>query len=302
MIIVPEALAESLRDNEFSDEWLAGLPGLAESKLDQWQLTVDGESMHGAVSLVLPVIRADGGKAALKLQPVDDETESEPIALRIWDGDGIVRLLEHDPDNGAMLLERLDETRPLSKMPDDLAATEIIAELAARLTKVPGPENMRHLKDIAAEMVADAPDAAAELSDPDERRMLKDWTAMVTEVLDEPGDRLLHWDLHYDNVLATDREPWLAIDPKPLVGDPGFDIMPVLKNRWDDLVATGDLHKAIRRRFDVMAEALGVDRQRAVAWTVARALQNSLWDIEDEEDELPEPQVEIVRAVTSPRK
>ncbi|SMD23571.1 streptomycin 6-kinase [Kibdelosporangium aridum] len=300
VIRVPEALAESLRDN-FPEEWLAGLPGLAERMLEQWQLKLDGKPMHGMASLVLPVEK-DGEKAALKLQPVDWEHEGEPVGLRIWDGDGIVRLLDHDQDTGAMLLERLDEHRPLSAMPDDFAATEIIAGILARLVSVPGPENIRHLKDIAAKMVANTPEAIPELSDPDEQRMLKNWAAAVEEVLDEPGDRLLHWDLHYDNVLAADREPWLAIDPKPLVGDPGFDIMPVLDNRWDEIVATGDVTKAVLRRFDLMTEALELDRERAAIWTAGRALQNSLWDIDDGEHVLQPMQVAIAQAVTSPRK
>ncbi|WP_312872954.1 aminoglycoside phosphotransferase family protein [Kibdelosporangium persicum] len=301
VIVVPEALAESLRDN-FPGEWLAGLPGLAERTLDHWRLTLDGKPMHGMASLVLPVTTADGVRAALKLQPVDWEHESEPVGLRIWDGDGIVRLLDHDQDTGAMLLERLDENRPLSTMPDDFAATEILAGLLARLTKVPGPRNIRHLEDIATGMVADTPQAILELSDPDEQRLLKDWAAAVSELLDEPGDRLLHWDLHYDNVLAADREPWLAIDPKPLVGDPGFDLMPALDNRWDEIVATGDVTKAVLRRFDLMTEVLGLDRQRAAGWTVARALQNSLWDIQDGAHALQPMQVAIAKAVTSPRR
>jgi streptomycin 6-kinase len=300
VIIVPEALVQSLREN-FSEEWITGLPGLAADMLDRWRLTLDGEPMYGMASLVLPVIQADGVPAALKLQPVDWEHESEPVGLRIWGGDGIVRLLDHDQATGAMLLERLYGDRTLSTVEDDRAATEILAGLLARLVAVPAPENIRHLKDIAAQMVADTPAAIAKLSDPDDQKLLMNWAAAVEEVLDEPGDRLLHWDLHYDNVLAADREPWLAIDPKPLAGDPGFDIMPTLDNRWDDIVATGDVTRAVLWRFDLLTETLGLDRQRAAHWTAGRALQNSLWDIEDGETELQEMQIAIAQAVTAER-
>ncbi|MBP2330931.1 streptomycin 6-kinase [Kibdelosporangium banguiense] len=301
VITVPAVLTRFLREN-FGEKWANGLPGLAERMLDQWRLTLDGEPMHGVVSLVLPVIQADGVPAALKLQPVDWEHESEPVGLRIWDGEGIVRLLDHDQDTGAMLLERLHGDRTLSTVEDDREATRILADLLARLVVVPAPPGMRHLKDIAAQMVADTPKAVGRLSDPAEQKLLMKWAAAVEEVLDEPGDRLLHWDLHYDNVLAADREPWLAIDPKPLAGDPGFDIMPTLDNRWDDIVATGDVPRAVRWRFDLMTETLGLDRQRAAAWTLGRALQNCLWDIEDGENVLQPMQVAIAQAVTSPRK
>lgn len=72
----------------------------------------------------------------------------------------------------------------------------------------------------------------------------------------------------------------MAIDPKPLAGDPGFELLAALHNRWDEAVATGDVPRAIRRRFDLMTDILGLDRQRATAWTLARVLQNALWDVE----------------------
>lgn len=297
MIIVPDALIDFHREN-LSEEWILALPGLAASYLERWRLTLDGEPMHGIVSLVLPVIQADGTRAALKFQPVDDETEGEPVGLRAWNGEGIARLLDHDPSSGTMLLEWLDADRPLSALPDHMAATQVIAELLARLVALPAPENLRRLKDIAQAMVDETPQACAKVT-PEEGRLLRSWAAVVAEVLDEPGDRLLHWDLHFDNVLAAEREPWLAIDPKPLAGDPGFDIMPALHNQWDDIVASGDVPRAVRRRFDLMTEVVGLDRQRAAAWTLGRALQNSLWDIKDGEPGLNPTQIVIAQALSA---
>jgi streptomycin 6-kinase len=115
----------------------------------------------------------------------------------------------------------------------------------------------------------------------------------VAELIGEPGDRLLHWDLHYDNVLAGDREPWLAIDPEPLAGDPGFELLPALDNRWDEVVATGEVARTVLRRFDQLTEAVDVDRQRAVGWTLGRVLQNALWDVEDGKHALEPAQVAI---------
>lgn len=103
----------------------------------------------------------------------------------------------------------------------------------------------------------------------------------VTELEAEPGNHLLHWDLHYGNVLAADREPWLAIDPEPLVGDPGFDLWPALDSGWSTNDTVTDAPRIVRRRFDILTEMLDLDRGRAAGWTVARLLQNTLWDIED---------------------
>ncbi|MFJ5834712.1 aminoglycoside phosphotransferase family protein [Streptomyces sp. NPDC093089] len=345
MIHVPEGLAASQAkyNGEAGRAFVAGLPDRAREFLDRWGLRVTGPSMYGMASLVLPVERvADGGRAALKLQILDEETEGEPIALRAWDGAGAVHLLDHDAGTGAMLLERLDETRPLSSIADTREALRIVADLLARLTAVPAPEGLRRLGDIAADMLAEAPAAAARLGTAD-AAVLRDCAAAVREVAGEPGDRLLHWDLHLGNVLASGpdgpgglegpggpggpagsepgggrssgarwsggrssggrwpdgrsaggRGAWLAIDPKPLAGDPGFELLPALTDRFDP--DPGEL----LWRFDLLAEVVG-DRRRAVAWTLGRVLQNGLWDVEDGEPELDAEQVALARILLARR-
>ncbi|QKG19759.1 aminoglycoside phosphotransferase family protein [Actinomadura verrucosospora] len=302
-IDVPEALAASHAKHGGASgrAWIAALPALAAGFLDRWSLRPDGPGRHGMASLVLPVTCADGTPAALKLQPVTDEHETEPVGLRVWDGDGAVRLLDHDPATGTMLLERLDETRPLSSVADDTAALDILGGLLARLVPVPAPEGLRRLADIAAAMLDEVPRALPALADPADRRLVRTCASAVAELIGEPGDRLLHWDLHYDNVLAGEREPWLAIDPKPLAGDPGFDLLPALDNRWEELAAAGDASRGLLRRFDQLTEALGLDRRRAAGWTLGRVLQNALWDVEDGETALDPVQVTIAAALLRDR-
>ncbi|MFJ4473035.1 aminoglycoside phosphotransferase family protein [Streptomyces sp. NPDC089424] len=260
-------------NGEEGSAFVAGLPRLAADFLDRWQLRTDGPAMHGVSALVLPVVGADGTRAALKLQPLDEESAGEPVALRVWDGDGAVRLLDHDPATGTTLLERLDPTRMLSHLPDSRAAVLVVARLLARLSCGPAPEGMRRLGDIARGMLERTPRALERVPDPGARRLIADCAAAVREVVHEPGDRLLHWDLHFENVLASERAPWLAIDPKPLAGDPGFDLMPALDNRFEA--------EEVCWRFDAMTDVLGLERARARAWTLARVLQNTLWEIED---------------------
>ncbi len=205
-IIVPAELAEL--HEKYSGEagrlWIAGLPAMAVAAMDRWELVGDGQVASGAVALIIPVARRDGSKAVLKLQPVDDETGGEPAALRAWAGRGAVRLLEHDPSSGAMLLERLDASRDLNTMEDDLAAAQIIAKLLVQLNSVPAPAGMRHLRDVAAATLAGAPEAIQLVEDPDERRLLINCTAGLQELItDRIENRLLHWDLHYFNTLST---------------------------------------------------------------------------------------------------
>ncbi|WP_435879643.1 aminoglycoside phosphotransferase family protein [Streptomyces prunicolor] len=275
VIDIPAALVASYESfgGKAGEAFATALRERAARFLDQWELRLDGPSMNGRCALVLPVLRADGTPAALKLQDVDEETAGEPVALRVWDGEGAVRLLEADADTGTLLLERLDSGRVLADLPDSREATLVIARLLARLTAVEAPAGLRRLGDIAEQLLDRTSAVLPQVADPAERRLLADCAAAVGEVVGEPGNRLLHWDLHFENVLAADRALWLAIDPKPLAGDPGFDLLPALWNRFDA--------DEVGWRFDAMTEVLGLDRDRARAWTLGRVLQNVLWAVEE---------------------
>ncbi|MFD6115630.1 aminoglycoside phosphotransferase family protein [Streptomyces yangpuensis] len=293
---IPRELAEAqVRYNgDAGREFVAALPARAAEFLERWRLRRAGPVMHGVTALVLPVERADGSGAVLKLVSLDEECVGEPVALRAWDGDGCVRLLEHDPQTGTLLLERLDAGRDLAELArrDARQAVRVVGELLARLTAVPAPAGLRGLGEMAAGMLADVPGALGRLVDERDRRLLRDCAAAVAEVAGEPGDRLLHWDLHYGNVLAGGREPWLAIDPKPLAGDPGFDLLPAIVNNFRP--------QDVRWRFDLLTEAAGLDRERARAWTLGRVLQNCLWDVEDGEERLDEEQLAVVDVLLAP--
>ncbi|NUT31962.1 MAG: hydroxyurea phosphotransferase [Hamadaea sp.] len=300
LITVPPTLAANLAKyyEERGRAWVADAPRLAAEYLDRWELRPDGAAKHGVVALVLPVRRADGTPAMLKLQIVDPEHLGEGDALRTWNGDAAVRLIDVSADGGVLLLEKLDHTRDLLSVADDVEAAQITAALLVRLHAYTAPPEIRPLSDVVEKMLAFVPEAAPRLADPTEATLLRDWAAAVGEVAGECGDRLLHWDLHFENVLAGGREEWLAIDPKPLAGDPGFDLLPALHNRWDEVMAAPDPARAVLRRFDAMVEVMGLDRDRAAVWTVARTLQNSLWTIEDGEDCLETRQVLVAQAVT----
>jgi len=292
VIDIPDGLAAAQEkfNGAAGRAFIAGLPEQAASFLERWDLRLDGAAMHGVTALVLPVLRADGTGAVLKLPLLDEESAGEPVALRVWNGDGAVRLLDHDEPTGTMLLERLDPARMLSYVPDTHEAVQVIARLLTHLTAFPAPAGLRRLGDITRAMLERTPRAMERIADGETRALLADCAAAVREVADDPGDRLLHWDLHYDNVLGADRTDWLAIDPKPLAGDPAFDLLPALWNRFDP--------DDVIWRFDAMTQVLGLDRARARAWTLGRVLQTSLWEIQDGRP-MDAQQLEIARRLRS---
>lgn len=266
------------RGGDWAD-WVDRLPGTVDDLCQEWAVRPDGLAMHGFCALVVPVVgtAGDGGEAVLKVSFPDDDTAHEHLALRAWAGRGAVRLLRADPRRRALLLERLG-TRKLDDVGVD-EACEVVAGMYSRL-HVEAGEQYPALSGWAArwEERLGALDADA----PVPRRLVAHARSLARDLARDPltDGTLLHGDLHYLNVLAADREPWLAIDPKPMSGDPCLEPAPMLWNRWDEALADGDARKAVRRRLDVILDVTGLDEDRCRAWMVLRlvALAVEQWD------------------------
>lgn len=260
-ITIPPEFASTLSEEagDEGDRWLAGLPTLAETMLDRWSLTLDGEPMHGFAGLVLPVHRADGTPAVLKLAFPHDEAEHEALALSTWDGAGAVRLLDHDADAWALLLERLNPSASLLDVPIG-AAIDVIGGLVRRLDTV-APPKLRSMRDNAERWITELPEDN-EGAVPD--HLVDRAVGLCRELGPAAGDRLVNEDLHYANVLRGSREPWLLIDPKPIAGDLEFGLIPLLWNRFDE--------STLESRLAEVVEVAGLDLDLARGWTFVRAI------------------------------
>ena len=260
---------------ESGGDWLDGLPALITDLLERWDLRVDGGSRHGVAGLVLPVA-SPLGPAMLKLSWPHPEAEHEHLALRYWGGRGAVRLLAADPPRWALLLERLDADRDLSAEPIDDACA-VIGTLLAELDR-PAPAQLGRLSDHAVRIAEKFRVAPSVLP----RRFLDQARSLALELSADPAvdARLVHTDLHYENVLAGTRAPWLAIDPKPMAAEPAFAVAPALWNRWDEALAARDTRDHLRRRLEVICAAAGIDEDRARGWSIVREVLNALWEAE----------------------
>jgi streptomycin 6-kinase len=273
MLRLPDGvLAMAGRDPAWAD-WVQRLPALARGLVEEWGLQEDGAALHGNCSLLLPVRTTAGRPAMLKLGFPDEESEHEALALQHWHGRGAAQLLRADPRRRALMLERL-HPEDLTEL-WDLEACEVVAGLYTEL-HVPAPPQLRRLSTQAARWAAEL--SALPRSLPVPRRLVEQSVAIARQFhSDEETDGVLvHTDLHYFNVLAADRSPWLAIDPKPLSGDPHFEPAPMLWNRWDEVVASGDVRDAVRRRFHAIIDAAGLDEDRARDWVVLRETVNAV--------------------------
>ncbi len=271
---IPHGLRESLAAEPGSADWLAKLPVLADQFMDRWQLQADGPVMHGVCALVLPVRRTDSTLAVLKLTWPHEEARYEHQALAIWNGAGAVQLLAADAGNYALLLEQLHADRDLSAVPLD-DAVACIGSLLRRLNMPTGGPFTR-IADRVPEWSAEITAALRRSPNGVSRRLLESAAGVLANLPSARAAVLLHTDLHYENVLAADREPWLAIDPKPMLGDPEYEVAPLLWNRWPEALSANDLARHLWRRADMVAESGGLDRDLVAAWVVVRQAANTL--------------------------
>ena len=278
----PTFLAQGAPGSPFA-QFLDRLPRLVADLLGEWQLTHDGDPRHGVGALVVPVQTTAGRPAVLKVSFPHDEAEHEHLALQAWHGNGAVLLLRADPHRRALLLERLHADEDLTDL-WDLEACELVAGFYRRL-HVPALPRLRRLSAYVGawtdRLAALPPDA------PVPRRLVDQAVALGRSFATDGATdaRTIHGDLHYQNVLAADREPWLVIDPKPMAGDPHYEPAPMLWNRWEEVVASGNVRDAVRRRFHTIVDTAGLDEDRARDWVVVREVLNALWTVEEAVEE-----------------
>jgi streptomycin 6-kinase len=254
-------------------EWLSSLPSIVEACAEQWSLRVGAPFEPGHVSLVVPVELEDGEPAVLKINFPDEESEHEPDALAHWDGRGAVRLLAYDEARRALLVERCEPGTELWSLQSDEEATRIAAEVLERLWGSTPPEHrFRTLANEAARWSIELPAEWEAVGRPFERRLLEEAVAAAVELGPTQGEPMvLHQDFHGGNILRAQREPWLVIDPKPLIGEREFDAASLLRDRRWLLGQPNDAAR-IRRRLDLLESELGLDRERMRRWGIAHAL------------------------------
>jgi streptomycin 6-kinase len=215
---------------------------------------------------VAPAVTAQGEGVVLKVQKPHRESEHEAAALELWDGEGAIRLLDHDPEEHALLLEHCVPGTPLAAAGAEVALGVFI-DLLPRLWKPAGPP-FRPLADEAAWWAEYLPREWEQARRQFERPLLDAALEALHELPPTQGEQvLLHQDLHGENVLAAQREPWLAIDPKPLAGEREFGVAPIVRS-----FELGHSRREVLGRFDRLTSALGLDRERARGWTIGQTI------------------------------
>jgi streptomycin 6-kinase len=248
------------------------LAAIVERLCERWELTLSGEAPRGEWNTILAASRR-GVPCVLKIAGPEHNAIDEAIALEAWNGNGAARLLEADRDHGALLLERLDPDRTL-RTAELATAAEIAGSLIHELA-VPAPAGLPLLADIVSQKPAILRRRQGALGEPVPGRWIDIACGLAGDLATDPGNQLVHGDLHYDNILAGSRRPWLAIDPKPAIGNPERSVAELMWDRIDDATQPHEIHTL----FAALSRTGMLNPDRARAWTIVQAVDYWLWGL-----------------------
>ena len=246
-------------------QWLDTLESTVATCTEAWDLEVGEPFADAFVSWTAPAIR-DGRDVVLKVQFPHEEAQHEADALRAWDGNGAIRLLDHDPQRRALLLERCTPGDPLSAL-DPEVALGVLINLLPRLWIAAGAP-FRSVAEEATGWMERLPGRWDTAGRPFDRRLIDaslDALAACTAATEETT--LVSQDLHAGNVLSATREPWLLIDPKPLLADREFSLAPII--RAPEL---GHSRRQVLRRLDRLTGVFDLDRERTRLWCIGQTV------------------------------
>ncbi|HYO49089.1 MAG TPA: aminoglycoside phosphotransferase family protein [Chloroflexia bacterium] len=301
---IPSHFARTMQEvyGEAGVEWLKRLPTIIAGCERRWSLAVLPPFPRLSYNYVAPAVLADGRDAVLKVGYPGPELMCEMEALRLYNGHGIVQLLHADREQGAMLLERLKPGTPLASIEDDEEATSIAASVMRQLWR---PVPSEHQFPTIARWASGLERLRKHFSGttgPLPKSLVEEAETLFTEFIASMGEVvLLHGDLHHENIIAAKRQPWLALDPKGLVGEPAYEVGALLRNQLPQPLTQPEASRILARRVDQLAEELGLDRERLISWGLAQAVLSAWWSIEDHGYGW-EPAIAVAEALAGIRK
>jgi streptomycin 6-kinase len=269
---------------EDGHHWLQSLPIIMDEIASSWDVRIKPPFQNLSMNYVAPAILSDGSEAVLKVGVPNSELALEIAALKAFNGFGAVKLLESDQELGALLLERLRPGEPLIQMGDDEHATAVAIMVIRQLqscsvkhVSFPSVADWFHgfqrLRDMFGGETGPIPNELIEKAEGLSQDLITSMEASV----------LLHGDLHHWNILSSEREQWLAIDPKGVIGEPAYETGAWLRNPFPGILEMANPESVISRRIDQFSNDLGYDRERIVGWGFTQAVLASSWSFQDRE-------------------
>jgi streptomycin 6-kinase len=282
---VPEKLIETVKrvHGEAGRRWLADADRWLSECRTRWSLELGEPFENLSYHLVVPGRMPDGTDIVLKIGVPCRELLTEAAALELFQGVGAVRLLEHDARRGILLLERLSPGTPLYESQDDSEATSVAAALMRRLWRNtpaqdhPFPSLANWFQ--AFERLKVGFDGGSGPFPPDLIQRAENTFIKLNASSDSKV--VLHGDLHHANILLSQTRGWVAIDPKGIVGDAGYEVGSFMLNQLPLEQSQSVVIDILSRRLSIFSRELRIERGRLARWAFCHAVLSALWDFEE---------------------
>ncbi|MED3916476.1 aminoglycoside phosphotransferase family protein [Priestia megaterium] len=260
-------------------KWLTDFPQLIRYCEERWHINIHSHfplSYH----FVAPARKADGSELVVKLFVEPSELLHEQEALTALAGENTVKIVDSDAEKGILMLEKLSPGCPLFSLSTKEEAALIAARLMNSLWRVPHSDStietaVKREKQLR-EYTQMYPSGIDFLS----FETLQHALSVFSELnLTSQQLFLLHGDLHHDNILQCG-ETWKIIDPKGLIGEKEYEIIPFLLNHLPKI----DVAETIDHRINIFVKELNVSKKRILLWGYAHSVLATCWLIEDCQD------------------
>jgi streptomycin 6-kinase len=279
---LPERFVQNTIDlhREKGEQWLDDLPHLIGEIRENWSLTVEKSFPNLSYHFVAPcVLRENGTRAVLKIgfpEP-DSIVFSEAKMLGHFDGNGAVKLLQFDENRCSLLLERLLPGEDLTELcqKNDGQATAIATDIMRKIWDVPFKSN--DFPDLEKWTASFRQAENTNFS----QRHFETTREFFDELINSSEQRSLHGDLHHQNILSAEREPYLAIDPKGIIGDIGFEIAVFLNNPRGWILSHPNRRQILEKRIEQFSRAFEIEPLELRKWAYAEAILSAWWTFED---------------------
>lgn len=260
------------------ENWLANFDRLIIESEERWKINIM-PPFELSYHFVAPAIAEDGTDLVIKLAVPNEEFFSEVAALKEFNRNGMVALIDYDLEKGVLIIERLSPGETLGSIKNEEEEVLIASSIMNQLWK-PVPKNckiqsytQRHKSLIR--IFNQNPDGIGPITIEifqEALEIFKELISTQTELY------LLHGDLHHDNILQGSKNTWVAIDPKGLIGEREYDTIQYLINNLENK----DILTVIDQRIDLLVEQLSLDKKRILLWGFAHSVLSTCWSLEDE--------------------
>jgi streptomycin 6-kinase len=280
---IPNGLKETVErvHGAAGRQWLTTLEELINECRRRWTLELSAPFENLSYNLVIPGRAASGAEIVLKVGVPCRELETEAATLSLFQGVGAVRLLDEDAAAGVLLLERITPGAHLYELQADAAATCTAATLMRQLWRTPPAEHSFSSLAIWFRAFERLRHASGDSNSFPSELVIKAERAFTELDASSEGSVVLHGDLHHANILFSAERGWLAIDPKGIVGDRGYEVGPFMLNQLPAGASASQTMAVLAQRLSIFADELQISRERLVLWAFCHAVLSALWDMEE---------------------